>query len=160
MNEELVALIEDQINKELWSGYLYYGVAEYYRAKGLDGFHAWFMKHAIEETEHAEKFCEYLQDRGISFKFKPIEPLTRTFNDIREPLEFQVEHEKVVTGLINNIYALANKLDDVLTKNFIQWFITEQLEEEKTAKDLLEHYDLFCKDSPSGLYHFDKDLKA
>lgn len=158
MTNELKQLIEQQINKEFYSAYFYYGIAEYYRSKGLDGFHAWFEAQAQEEVEHAEKFAEYLHDREISFQLLPIEAPDCTFADLREPLARQVEHEKLVTSLILAIYQQACDDNDILTRSFLQWFVTEQLEEEKTAKELLEQYDLFAKDNATGLYQMNKDL--
>ena len=132
MEEKLIALCEKQINKELWSGYLYLNVAEFYRKKGLDGFHAWFMNHAKEELDHAEKFCEFLQDRDVEFK--------------------------KVTNMIKDIYAEAIKENDYLAKNFLEWFLGEQFEEETTAKNILDNFTLFASDG-SGLYKVNELLK-
>lgn len=158
MEKKLKELIEDQINKELWSGYLYYNVAEFFRRKGLDGFHKWFMKHAYEECSHAERFSEFLQDREVEFVLKDIPAPKETFKDIKDALVFQVEHEKKVTAMIHNIYNEADKENNVAVKNFIQWYISEQLEEEKTAKDLLDDYNNYASDG-SGLYLLNEKLE-
>ena len=157
MQEKLRQMIEEQINKELWSAYLYYGVAEFYQSKGLDGFHKYFEHQALEEVEHAEKFCEYLQDRGMDFEFKPIEPLRQKFTDIREPLVFQIEHEKLVTSLIVALFHEADEEKDALAKKFLSWFLEEQLEEESRSQKLLDDYDLYAKDG-AGLYILNKNL--
>ena len=158
MEEKLIALCEKQINKELWSGYLYLNVAEFYRKKGLDGFHAWFMNHAKEELEHAEKFCEFLQDRDVEFKLLSIDAPKEKFKDLKDPLLFQVEHEKKVTNMIKDIYAEATKENDYLAKNFLEWFLGEQFEEETTAKNILDNFTLFASDG-SGLYKVNELLK-
>ena len=158
MQEKLRLMIEDQINKELWSAYLYYGVAEYYQSKGLDGFHAYFENQAKEEVEHAEKFCEFLQDRGLEFEFKPIEPLKEKFKDLREPLVFQLEHERVVTSLIEALFREAQAEDDLLTKKFLSWYLDEQLEEETRSQKLIDDFDNFGKDG-AGLYILNKNMK-
>lgn len=159
MEESLRLLMEDQVNKELWSAYLYLDIAEYYRAKGMDGLHSWFEAQAREEVEHAEKFMEFLHDCDVAFVLKPIEAPHKTFKDLREPLVFQLEHEKLVTSLIKNIQSVAHKLDDVTVMNFMNWFISEQFEEEKHSKELIEKYDLLC-DTGLGLFEFDKSLKS
>lgn len=158
MDKKLQTLIEDQINKELWSAYIYFDMAEYYRAKSLDGFHKWFEAQAKEEFEHAEKFAEFLQDLEVPFRLKAIAEPGKEYKDIREPLVYQCEHEALVTSLINNIHKVAVELGDSKVTNFIQWFIAEQMEEEKTAKELLSKYDLFGKDGGLGLYELDKEL--
>lgn len=158
MEKTLLEMIEDQINKELWSAYIYFDIAEYYRGKGLGGFHNWFESQAREELEHAEKFAEYLQDQNEKFKLKAIPTPTQNFTDLRSPLLTLCEHESLVTSLINSIYKHAESIDDITTKSFLHWFVMEQIEEEKTAKDLLKKYDMFAKDGGLGLYQIDKDL--
>ncbi len=157
MQEKLRLMIEEQINKELWSAYLYYGVAEYYQSKGLDGFHKYFEHQALEEVEHAEKFCEFLHDRGLEFELKPLEPLKEKFKDFREPLVFQVEHERLVTSLIEALFNEAQAENDLLTKKFLSWYLDEQLEEEARSEKLLNDYDLYAKDG-AGLYILNKNL--
>lgn len=159
MNKELTELIENQINKELWSAYLYLDVAEYYRSKGFDGLHKYFEAQAKEEVEHAEKFMEFLHDEDISFELKLIEGPKNHFKDLREPLVFQIEHEKVVTSLIYKIYDKAVEVKDHRVSEFLRWYINEQTEEEKTAKDLLDRYDLLSTSGGIGLLKFDKSLK-
>lgn len=158
MQEKLIKLIQKQINWELYSAYAYYAVAEYYRSKGLDGFHAYFTTQAREEIEHAEKFSEYLQDNDVSVALEDIKVLDKKFASLRDPLVFFVEHEKEVTALIHAIYREARDEDDIATLNFISWYVSEQIEEEKTATDLLTKYDLFVKEDPLALYHIEKDL--
>ena len=158
MDKKLKDLIEDQINKELWSAYIYYDMAEFYRARGLDGFHHYFEKQAHEEYEHAEKFAEYLQDLGVAFEMKPIAAPGYKYHDFRDPLVTQLEHEKLVTSLIEKIYAESVALKDYKTTAFLTWYINEQFEEEKIAKDLLDKFDLFAKDDKAMLYKLDKEL--
>ncbi len=160
MTKKTIKLIEEQINKELYSAYLYYDIAEYYRAKGLDGLHTHFEAQAQEEIEHAEKFAEYLHDMEVSFKLLPIDAPDNDFKDLREPLALQVTHEKYVTELICGIEKQAEKDGDSQTKNFIQWYVTEQMEEEKHSKEMLDKYDLFAKDGGYALYMYDKEFAA
>lgn len=158
MKENLINLIQSQVNWELYSAYAYYAVAEFYRHKGLDGFHKFFEKQAQEEIEHAEKFSEYLQDNDVAVSLKDIKVLNKKFDTLRDPLLFFVEHEKEVTALIHTIYREARAEDDLATLNFLEWFISEQREEEKSSKDLLDKYDNFAKDNVLALYTLDKEL--
>ena len=158
MNKKLLALIEDQINKELWSAYIYYDMAEFYRSKGLDGFHKWFENQAREEVEHAEKFMEFLHDRDEEFALKSIEAPNQKYKDLREPLVYQVEHEKLVTSLILNIYKCAKEVGDISAEVFMHWYVNEQMEEESHSKDLLDRYDMYGKDGGLGLHQIDKEI--
>ena len=160
MTPELKNLIEDQINKELYSAYLYFDIAEFYRAKGLKGFHEWFEKQAQEEIEHAERFAEYLHDLAVPFALKPIAAPENHFESIREPLVLQINHEKYVTSLIHAIVRQAEKDGDVGTVDFLSWYVSEQREEEEKATSMLTRFDLFADGDKVGLYHMDKDLVA
>ncbi|MCR4561958.1 MAG: ferritin [Bacilli bacterium] len=158
MNKELKDLIENQINKELWSAYIYYDMAEYYQSKGLSGFHALFEAHAKEEIEHAEKFCEFLAERGESFKMRAIEAPDKEYKDLREPLEYQVEHERLVTSLILKVYEKAKEVKDYIAEAFLVWYVNEQHEEETSAETELGQYDLYGKDGGLGLHMLDKEF--
>lgn len=157
MTKDLLKLIEVQINKELYSAYLYFDIAEFYRSKGLDGLHAHFERQAQEEIEHAEKFAEFLHDMGEKFKLLPIDAPNNNFKSLREPLALQLEHEKYVTSLIEKIEAQAEKDKDSKARNFIAWYVAEQMEEEKHSSEMLDKYDLFAKDGGYGLYMYDKE---
>ena len=156
MTNDLKKLIENQINKELYSAYLYFDIAEYYRSRGLDGLHEHFEEQAREEIEHAEKFAEYLHDMEVEFSLLPIDAPKNSFKTLRDPLVLQLEHEKYVTSLILDIKKQAEKDKDFKCSNFIEWYISEQMEEEKHSKDMLDLYDLIAKDGGLGLYTFDK----
>ncbi len=158
MDKKLYDLIIHQINQELYSAYAYYAIAEFYREKGLNGFHSWFEKQAHEELEHAERFSQYLQDNGENVTFKAIEALDEKFDDFRAPLLFQIKHEAYVTSLINEIYKRASSMDDYAATNFLDWFIAEQMEEEKHSRELLIRYDLFAKEGGAGLFKLDYAL--
>lgn len=158
MNEKLIRLLQAQINWELYSAYAYYAVSEFYRRKGLNGFHGFFTAQAKEEVGHAEKISEYLADHDIKAALSDIKVLDKKFASLRDPLVFFVEHEKEVTSLIHTLYREAREEDDLETMEFLRWYISEQTEEEKNAKELLEKYDLFAKDDSLALYQLDKDL--
>lgn len=157
INKKVKELMVTQINKELWSAYLYLDIARFYALKNLNGFSAWFKKQAKEEVEHAEKFFDFLNNLGEEYQLTPIEGPAKKFKTLEEPLLFQLEHEQGVTALINKIYETAKANNDHASESFLKWFVDEQLEEETTASDLIEKYKMFAKDG-SGLYLLDKEL--
>lgn len=159
MNEKVAKLLTDQVNKEFYSGYLYLAFANYYQQASLDGFAHWFEEQAREEWGHALKFFKYLQDNNVKFKLEAIAAPQADFTDFRQPLAAALKHEEYVTGLINAIYSQAREVDDYRCCQFLEWFIAEQGEEEKTVSDLLGKYDLLQGD-PRGIYLMDAELKG
>lgn len=158
MKDKLIKLIQSQINWELYSAYAYYAVAEFYRSKGLPGFHSYFEKQAKEEIEHAEKLSEYLQDHDVAIELADIKALKEKFVSLRDPLVFFVNHEKEVTALIHALYREARAEDDLEAMEFLSWYVKEQGEEEKSSSDLLQKFDLFASNGGLGLYELDKEL--
>ena len=150
-------LLNDQINKELYSAYLYLDMSTFYLGKHLYGFASWFKKQAVEETEHADKMISYLAQEGAPVELKDVAHAGKSYKDLKEPLAFQLEHEMYVTSLINKIYDAADEANDRRTAHFLDWFIDEQTEEEKTAAMLLEKFNLLAGDN-RGLYELDAEL--
>ena len=130
MDDRVYELLNDQINKELYSAYLYLSFADYYDEEGLSGFCNWYEIQAQEERDHALIFRNYLHDNGCKVKLLAIDQPDKTFTNYLEPLEAALEHEKYVTALINDIYAAAHEAKDYRTMKFLDWFIEEQMEEE------------------------------
>ena len=157
LNKKVAELMVNQVNKELYSSYLYLAISNYYAEGGLNGFASWFKKQAAEESEHADKFMEYLHDNDEKVVLETIEAYKGKFKDYKEPLTLQLSHEKYVTSLINDIYTAAIEAKDYRSQNFLNWFITEQAEEEKTAQDLLKEFELFAIDS-KGVFEFSEKL--
>lgn len=157
LSENLSKLMINQINKELYSSYLYLSIANFYEEKGLKGFSNWFKKQAEEEKEHAEKFIEYLHDNNEHVTFESIEAPKNEFKDYKEPLSIQIAHEKYVTSLINALYRQALDDNDYRSLNFLNWFINEQAEEEKTAQDLLTTFEYFSQNI-KDIYEFNELL--
>lgn len=158
MNNDLLKLIETQINKELYSAYAYYGIAEFYRFKGYTGLHSWFVKQAKEEFEHAEKFAGFLAENGEKFDFLQISAPDYNFTNVRAPLEWQIQHEKYVTSLIDAIYKTAESVKDEKTKDFVQWYVDEQVEEEEKAEKMLANFDKAIMQGEPGLREFDEEI--
>ena len=157
MNEKLRSLFETQIIREMESAYLYRDMSRFYALKGLNGFASWFKKQAAEEMVHAEKIVDYLLERDSSYEYSDIALMKVDYKDVREPLVKQLEHEKVVTGLIHNLYKVADEVGDIAAKIFLNWFVEEQVEEEANAKALIEKIDLIGT-SGVAIYQFDKEL--
>ena len=159
LDKKIIDLVNHQVNKEMYSAYLYLSMANYYAEKNLEGFAHWFTLQAKEEYEHAEKFMNYIHDNGEQVILEAIEAPKSDYADPIEPLKVTVEHEKYVTDLINQIVRVAYDLCDYRTLNFLSWFINEQAEEEKTANDLLARYEIFV-DGKKNLYLFDQEMKS
>lgn len=159
MDKNLKELINSQINKELYSAYLYLDFANYYHDKGLDGFANWFDVQAQEERDHAMLMRKYLLNNGETVKLEAIQEPDKEYKELNDPLLFALEHEKYITSEINKIYKCASDLDDYRAMQFYDWFVKEQGEEEKNADDLVKKFELFGTD-PRGLYAINQELLA
>ena len=157
MDQKVYELINDQINKELYSAYLYLSFADYYAEAGLDGYANFYEIQAQEERDHALIFRKYLQSNGMPIKLLAIDQPDKVFNNFLAPLEAGLEHEKYVTSLINGIYAAADEVKDYRTMQFLSWFIEEQTEEEETAMSMIDKMKLFGGDARS-LYELNQEL--
>ena len=159
MDKKVYELINDQINKELYSGYLYLSFADYYEAEGLKGFANWYMIQAQEERDHAMLFLQYLQNNGEKITLdaigKPSVELTDDLTVLREGLK----HEIYVTSLIHAIYEAAYAVKDFRTMQFLDWFVKEQGEEENNADSLIKKFELYGND-PRSLYMLDSEMAA
>ncbi len=159
LNDKIAALLNDQVNKELYSAYLYLDFANYYADEGLDGFAHWYEVQAQEERDHAMMMRRYLIDNGVRVTFGEIAKPDKTFKEHIDPLNAGYEHEQYVTSLINNIYSLAFAQKDFKTMQFLDWFIKEQGEEEKNAEDQIKKMKMFGYDA-KGLYALNQELSA
>lgn len=159
MNEKVAALLNTQINKELYSAYLYLDIANFYSKKGLDGFANWYEIQAKEEQDHAMLMYRYLHNNDVDVTLEAIAKPDKTFNNLMDPLKAGLEHERYVTSLINTIYAAAQEVSDFRTTQFLDWFIKEQGEEEKNSMDQITKMELFGDDARS-LYMLNSELAA
>jgi len=158
LDKKVATLLNEQIMQELYSAYLYLDMADYYGDKGLEGFENWFYIQAQEERDHAMLFRKYLLNNGEKVTLLPIKAPEENYTGHDVPLKRALEHEKVVTGLINTIYDAALTVKDFRTMEFLNWFVKEQMEEEKNADTNITKYEL-VKDG-SGLYVLDQELAA
>lgn len=159
MDKNVAKLINEQINKELYSAYLYLDFANYYASVGLDGFENWYLIQAQEERDHALLFYQYLQNNGEKVTLEAIAKPDKELCDNMAPLKAGLEHEQYVTSLINNIYAAAFEVKDFRTMQLLDWFVKEQGEEEKNASDMVTKMELYGTDAKS-LYMLNSELGA
>ncbi len=159
LDKKVSALVNEQINKELYSAYLYLDFSIFYEEQGLDGFANWYMIQAQEERDHAMLFLQYLQQNGEKVTLGAVDKPDKVLEKLMDPLRFGLEHEQYVTSLINDIYAAAYDVKDFRSMQFLDWFVKEQMEEEKNADDMIKKMELFGNDS-KGLYSLDAEYAA
>jgi ferritin len=159
LNKTISKLLNEQINKELFSAYLYLDMANYYADKNLDGYENWFHVQTQEERDHAMLMRQYLLNNGEAVQLTEVAAPGMSYSDFRGPLVKSLEHEQFVTASINKIYEEAIRINDYRTVQFLDWFVKEQGEEEKNADDNIKKYDLFGSD-PKGLYMLNSEMKA
>ena len=131
-------LMNQQIKNELDSAYLYLAMAAYFEGENLPGFAHWMRAQAGEEQAHAMKFYDFIFERGGSVNLLGLEQPPAKFESVRAVFKQTLDHEKKVTGLIESIYVAAVEDKDYASQTFLNWFIDEQVEEEKNATDILE----------------------
>ncbi|MBR2445833.1 MAG: ferritin [Clostridia bacterium] len=159
VNAKVHELLNQQINKEFYSAYLYLDFSNYFKAAGLDGFANWYMIQAQEERDHAMLFYTYLQNENMPVTLDAIAKPDKVFECHMDVLKAGLEHEEYVTSLINDIYAAAYDVRDFRTMQFLDWFVKEQGEEETNANDMITKMELFGSD-PRSLYLLNQELAA
>ena len=159
MNTKVHELLNQQINKEFYSAYLYLGFSNYFEDVGLDGFANWYMIQAQEERDHAMLFYQYLQNENQKVTLEAIAKPDKVFTCHMDVLKAGLEHEQYVTSLIHDIYSAAYDVKDFRTMQFLDWFVKEQGEEETNANDLITKMELFGSD-PKSLYMLNQELAA
>ncbi|MEE1224686.1 MAG: ferritin [Clostridia bacterium] len=157
LNERVRELLNQQINKELYSAYLYLDFSNYFEDRGLDGFANWYYIQAQEERDHAMLFYRYLQNNNEKVTLEAIAKPDKVLDSDMGVLKAGLEHEEYVTSLINDIYAVAYEQKDFRTMQFLDWFVKEQGEEETNANDMITKMELFGSD-PKSLYMLNSEL--
>ena len=142
INKPMQDAMNEQINKELFSAYLYLSMAAYFEEKNLSGFGNWMRVQAEEEREHAMKFYDFILERGGRVFLKAIDAPKTDWSSNLEAAEEVAAHEAKVTASINALYELALKEKDYPAQIMLQWFITEQVEEEKNAAEVVANLKL------------------
>ena len=159
MDRKVADLLNQRVNKEFYSAYLYLDMANYYIDLDLDGFGNWYTIQAQEERDHAMLFVQYLQNNGEKVTLEAIDKPDKVFETPLDPLVAAAEHERYVTDLIHKIYEAAYEVKDFRTMQFLDWFVKEQGEEEKNADGMVRKYQLFGSDAKS-LYLLNQELAA
>ncbi len=157
MDKKVAQLLNEQVNKEFYSAYLYLDMANYYTEMDLDGFGNWYTIQAQEERDHAMLFLKYLHNNGEKVTLAAVDQPNITFDEPITPLLEAAKHERYVTSLVNTIYAAAYEVKDFRTMQFLDWFVKEQGEEEMNADSLVNKFKLFGGD-PRSLYLLNQEL--
>ena len=157
ISEKMQAAINKQINAEAYSAYLYLSMGAYFDSLNLDGFSNWMKVQAREETDHARRFYDFLIERGGRVALQSIEGPPTEWKSAQAAFEAAYEHECKVTGMINDLVALAREQNDNPSLTLLQWFITEQVEEEASTERIARELKL-VGDNGQGLLMLDREL--
>lgn len=157
ISKNLAKAINEQINAEMWSAYLYLSMSQDAHSKGFLGASHWFKLQFAEEQEHAEKFIEYLHSQCERVILTPIAAVETKWDSVLDAFKDTLEHEKKVTAMINNLCKIADEDNDVAAQNMLAWFIDEQIEEEANARAIIHKLN-FMEGDKVGLYTIDKEL--
>jgi ferritin len=157
ISKKMAEAINGQINKEMYSAYLYLSMSAWGQAKGLKGFAGWFAAQAKEEMGHALKFYKYLEEQGAAIRLLAIDAPTATFASPTAAFEATLKHEQFVTKSIHKLMDQAIAERDHATQIYLQWFVTEQVEEEANASEILEKLKMVAGHA-QGLFMVDREL--
>jgi ferritin len=157
MDKKLVEELNKQMNAEFYSSYIYLGMAAYFESENLKGFANWMHVQSHEEWGHGMKFYKFLMERGEKVSMPKIDGVETEYPSALKVFEEAYKHEQLVTSLINNLVDLSRKVGDLPTEIFLQWFVTEQVEEEASASEIVEKLKLIG-DNMNGLFMMDSQL--
>lgn len=159
LNTKIEKAINDQINAEMYSAYLYLSMSAYFERMNLPGFAKWTYVQYLEETTHALKFFKYVNERGGNVRLTAIKEPPTEWKSPMDVYDNIYKHEQLVTSLINNIMDISIQEKDHATNNLLQWYVAEQVEEEANAQLILGHLKR-TGDSKDGLFMIDKELST
>lgn len=159
LSKKLHDALNEQINAELWSAYLYLSMSMDAEAKGLKGVANWFFVQFQEEQDHARILMNYINSRDAKVELKPIAEVRTEWTSPLDMFKDTLEHEKVVTSMINNLASIAAEDKDFASANMLVWFVDEQVEEEESARDMITVCEA-VEGNKFGLYTLDKELAA
>lgn len=157
ISDKVLDVLNNQINKEFYSAYLYLAMSAYFDEIGLNGFSNWTKIQAREEVDHGMILFDYIIQRNGVVKLEQINSPERDFTSPIQVFEKILEHEKYVTESINCVATMSEDECDLATRHFINWYISEQVEEEANARDVITKLKMFG-DEKASLYHLDCDL--
>ncbi len=159
LSEKMEQALNDQVNAEIASAYIYFSMVAYFESLGLSGFSSWMRAQTLEELTHAEKIFTYINERGGRAIMKAIPKPQSEWDTPHAAFEAAFQHELMISGRINKLVDLALKESDHATNNFLQWFVAEQVEEE-AAVEAVVHKLKLIEDTRGGLFMLDKELGA
>ena len=159
VSKEMIKKLNDQINVEFFSSNFYLQASAWCENKSLDGCTAFFKDHAAEEMQHMQKFFDFVNETGNLALIGALDAPPTDFKSVKDLFKRALKHEKFVTGKIQDLAAFAMSKKDFLTYNFLQWFISEQLEEENLFQSVVDKIEM-VGDSGSEFYHLDKEIGA
>lgn len=159
ISEQLQDSLIEQLNKEYHSAYIYLGMSAYCSKEGFNGAANWFLIQYQEEVAHGMKLFKYLEDQNVDIKLPSIQGVEVSFNSLLDVFQKSLEHEQTMTRNLNNLSDLAMKDKDHATYNLLQWYVTEQVEEEATVSGIIDHIKL-VDGNGYGLYTIDKELSS
>ena len=159
LSEKLRAALNEQIKDELYAAYLYLAMVGYFKERNLDGFAHWYDLQRQEEIGHGLKIFEYVYDRDAKVELKPLAAPPASFKSPLDVAQQAFDHERAVTEKINDLYELALNEKDYQTQSLLQWFISEQIEEEKSALVLVERLKMVGDDA-AALFILDREMGA
>jgi len=158
LKEKVLDAINNQINAEFYSAYLYLSMSAYFYDKGLPGFGNWMFIQYQEELTHCNKFFRYVNERSGKVVLKAIESVPTDFDGIIDVFEKTLEHEQHVTDLINKIVDVAISESDHATQSFLKWFVDEQVEEEANVNEILDTLKLIHGEG-NGIFMLDREMR-
>ena len=151
--------LNEQINAEFQSAYLYLSMSAYFLSEGLAGYANWMRIQYQEELAHATRFFDYVNERGGVVRLTPIEEVQVEFSGVVDVFERTLIHEQIVTGLIDRLMDISIKESDHATKSFLQWFVDEQVEEEANVEQILHNLKLI-KGEGQGMLMMDREMQT
>jgi len=157
LDEKMKKALNDQINEEFYSAYLYLSMSAYFSKIGLKGFANWMMVQYKEEVDHGMKMFNYILSRGEDVKLQAIKEPPNEWESPLQVFEETLKHEQHITERINYLIDIAEEVKDRATYNFLQWFIDEQVEEEENDREIIDRLKLIG-DNRNGLFMLDRDL--
>lgn len=157
ISEKMQEALNEQVNAELYSAYLYLSMQAFFESINLPGFAQWMRVQTQEELVHAMKIYNFVNERGGRVILKSIPEPPAEWESPLAAFEAAYEHEQKVTGLINNLVNLAIEEKDHATNSFLQWFVTEQVEEESSVDQVVQNLKMVDK-APGGIFLLDREL--
>lgn len=157
LSNKMLKALNIHLNEELYSSYLYLSMAAYFEAKNLKGFANWMRIQSAEENMHGMKFFNYILQKGGKVSLEQINTPKVDWKSIPEVFSDTLKHEQKITELINKLVEAAIAEKDYATHTFLQWFVTEQVEEEANVEEIIQKIEMIG-DNKSGLYMLDNEL--